>query len=360
MDKAQAITQWQQIQSVLYRDRVLYGYVFATTLCLYVLSLRYLDDPRFEFDPIIYLATLVQVCYVTFLVWCCVYYVYLFYHRKPHPTLYFFRAIRSFFQPLSKAISFALLVLALNLTFSSYTFLKPLIPELNPFQFDELFYQLDKWLHFGVSPWQITHQVFSNALASSVINFLYHLWFLLMWGSVLLFIIRRDLEKLRDQFLITFLTSWLLIGGVAAVLMSSAGPCYMHLLNPEHQYYLPLIERLETQSQTLVDNHWFPLWALDVQEMLWQMYSNQNSGIGGGISAMPSMHVSVAVTMALAFQKLHKKLGYLMWGYVLAIQIGSVHLAWHYAIDGYLSAILTLVIWKSVGALHTLKSSHLY
>lgn len=72
------------------------------------------------------------------------------------------------------------------------------------------------------------------------------------------------------------------------------------------------------------------------------------------------MHVSVAVTMALAFQKLHKKLGYLMWGYVLAIQIGSVHLAWHYAIDGYLSAILTLVIWKSVGALHTLKSSHLY
>ncbi|MDN3683797.1 hypothetical protein QW180_05815 [Vibrio sinaloensis] len=40
-----------------------------------------------------------------------------------------------------------------------------------------------------------------------------------------------------------------------------------------------------------------------------------------------------------------------MWLYVVAIQIGSVHLAWHYAIDGYLSIVLTLILWKLCGVL---------
>jgi len=29
--------------------------------------------------------------------------------------------------------------------------------------------------------------------------------------------------------------------------------------------------------------------------------------------------------------------------------VGSVHLGWHYAVDGYLSIVLTVLLWRVVG-----------
>ncbi|MCZ6764391.1 MAG: PAP2 family protein, partial [Alphaproteobacteria bacterium] len=37
--------------------------------------------------------------------------------------------------------------------------------------------------------------------------------------------------------------------------------------------------------------------------------------------------------------------------YAAAIMIGSVHLAWHYAIDGYLGALMAWGIWWLSGHL---------
>jgi hypothetical protein len=42
----------------------------------------------------------------------------------------------------------------------------------------------------------------------------------------------------------------------------------------------------------------------------------------------------------------------LMWtaaGFCAVILFGSVHLGWHYAVDGYFSIIATVAIWKIVG-----------
>lgn len=93
----------------------------------------------------------------------------------------------------------------------------------------------------------------------------------------------------------------------------------------------------------------FPLWALQTQDYLWQGYVTQVNGIGSGISAMPSMHVSIAVLMALCTYRLNKTLGYFACAFAVIIQIGSVHLGWHYAVDGYFSVLSTLAIWKAVG-----------
>ncbi|RSD30161.1 PAP2 family protein [Vibrio pectenicida] len=341
--------QWQQLKIAFYQDRILYIYVLITTLLVYLLSSMFLDNQSLKFDPFIYLDMLIQVCYISFLIWATGFYLFLAYNRTPHPLHHFVKAIKSSINPSHKALSFIFLILALNFTFSSYTFIKPLIPQINPFQYDRLFHQLDQWLHLGYTPWQITHYIFSSAIATSILNILYHLWFLLKWGAILFFIVRRDLIQLRVQFLLTFLSSWLLIGGLGAIALSAAGPCYLHLLDPDALYYQPLMQRLIEQNHELTQLGWFRVWVLDVQDTLWQMHISQQQSIGGGISAMPSMHVSIAVLMALAAYRYNKRLGLVMWLYAITIQIGSVHLAWHYAVDGYFSAIFTVCLWKGIG-----------
>ncbi len=67
--------------------------------------------------------------------------------------------------------------------------------------------------------------------------------------------------------------------------------------------------------------------------------------LGSGISAMPSMHVSMSVLMALGVSSLNKKLGFAFWGFTLIIYIGSFLLGWHYAVDGLVSAPITVFIW---------------
>ncbi|MCV5838215.1 phosphatase PAP2 family protein, partial [Escherichia coli] len=51
----------------------------------------------------------------------------------------------------------------------------------------------------------------------------------------------------------------------------------------------------------------------------------------------------------LSICRLNKKLGYFAYAFAILIQIGSVHLGWHYAIDGYVGTLLTVLLWKIVG-----------
>ncbi|MCK6262470.1 phosphatase PAP2 family protein [Vibrio sp. ZSDE26] len=344
------VTQWKSIKVTLLEDKFIYVYALLSSVGIYLVLHLMNVQLSYQYNAFSYLKSLASMCYISFFTWSAYYYGYMLYHRVPSPLTHYGRKVLSFFNPLSKAISFALLMLTLNITISSYSYLKSLIPDLHPFEYDLLFYQLDKWLHFGTSPWEWTHAVFSNQYATFIINFIYHLWFFFMWGSLLYFIIDRREKLIRNQYLLSFLLSWLLIGGISATILSSAGPCYMHLLNPEHNDFLPLLDILTTQSRQLMEIGFPPLWALDVQDMLWLKYLNRDGGIGIGISAMPSMHVSIAVLMAMGSYRKNKTLGCFMWANALLIQIGSVHLAWHYAIDGYVSAIMTVIMWKIVGA----------
>ncbi len=104
---------------------------------------------------------------------------------------------------------------------------------------------------------------------------------------------------------------------------------------------------LKEQQQWLQEHYDFlAIWSIDTQKALWEIHAQRQAAIGSGISAMPSMHISTSVLMALGMGSINKRLAILFWAYAAVIQIGSVHLAWHYAIDGYLAAALTLIIWK--------------
>ena len=58
------------------------------------------------------------------------------------------------------------------------------------------------------------------------------------------------------------------------------------------------------------------------------------------------MHVSASTLVMLAGIHLNRKLGLVLGLGVFFTWIGSIHLAWHYAIDGILSFVLTILVWN--------------
>jgi hypothetical protein len=233
----------------------------------------------------------------------------------------------------------------------SYTLIKKFISTIKPFTWDEKLRDADKWLHFGIDPWRITHAIFGDDFATFVINLNYHLWFGVVFGFFCWGILARKNEKLRAQFLLAAMALWIISGNIIAIYFSSAGPCfYEHLSFSNSSYYQQLMEKLTQSHAALIAQGWsLGLPAIPLQQTLWADYLSSGDMFGGGVSAFPSMHVAMAVTVALAASRLHRWLGILAWLFAFFIQIGSVHLGWHYAVDGYASTLLAIFFWKVSG-----------
>ena len=90
-------------------------------------------------------------------------------------------------------------------------------------------------------------------------------------------------------------------------------------------------------------NQLFPLATLELQDFLWSSY--QDTPSYSSISAMPSMHVTIAVLIFLATRNINRWLAWITGIFAFLILIGSVQLGWHYAIDGYLGLGVALLSW---------------
>lgn len=333
---------------VILRDKYIYLIVLTGFLCTYLLN-SYLN-PDTSVNYFLYSNTILNATLNLSVLWLIGYFYYLALTRNPTPLKAYrdkFRLIRT--HP-HEVVAFLLLLVAVIVFKSSFTALKAMIPTIMPFAYDILFADLDRAVHFGIDPWRITHAVFDSPVATGLINLAYNGWFFVYWIVLMYFLLQFRFHQLRMQYLVSFMICWFLLGNVLAIVMSSAGPCYYGLVTGGMDTFASLMDRLSDQNTQLNEaGHWLDIWALGTQDRLWEYYITDTTGLGNGISAMPSMHVSVATLMALGVYRLNRWWGYIFWGYALMIQIGSVHLGWHYAIDGYLSIILTLIIWKLVG-----------
>lgn len=233
-----------------------------------------------------------------------------------------------------------LFVLAVFL--SAMTSFKSVIPEINPFTWDPVLANFDKGLHGGHVPWELLQSILGWPIVTHVIDIVYGLWFIVMMAFVVWFLFSANNDDLRKRFMISYVLCWTINGSVFALVFSSVGPvfysqAYPELVNP----FTALMSYLTEVSRE------YPSLVLLEKDMLWRLYQQSELSPASGISAMPSMHVSVAMLICLISLQSKHVIAKIFGGtFLVLIGLGSVHLGWHYAIDGYLAIIVTLVVWK--------------
>jgi hypothetical protein len=227
--------------------------------------------------------------------------------------------------------------------------IRSLIPLYNTYYLDQPLVSLDRFIHFGFDPWEITHALFGSVTATMVIDFMYQLWFFALLIYSLWMILNYKLGVTRAKFLVCYMLTWTILASVLAVIFTAVGPCFYEPVLGSSGVYEPLMSRLHEISEINKGQGGYGLHAMKNQAKLFGYFTDNTIGIGSGITAMPSMHVSFAMLLFLSTRELNKKAGYLALIYLLFIQVGSVHLGWHYAVDGYISIILTWILWRLSG-----------
>lgn len=249
---------------------------------------------------------------------------------------------------LGRAVPTVLLVGVFMFTFPSF---KSQIPVLHPFSWDVALAQFDRTLHFGQAPWELIAAVTGYGDFTVKIDQFYYLWFPVIFTSTAAVALIPGRNVWRHRYLLSFIMSGILIGSIMAVAYSSVGPIYFDRINGGASEFTPLIAELEAVNSQSA------LRTLLIRDQLWEAYINSTGQVISGISAMPSMHNAICVLMFLAARHAGAVLKWLAAAYALIIFVGSVHLGWHYAVDGYVSAIIVLGIWKFTGW-HTKRTEH--
>lgn len=223
----------------------------------------------------------------------------------------------------------------------AFSAMKSGIPLFNEYSWDRYFIQLDRTIH-GVDPWLLLQPIFGSPLVTSLMSMAYHFWVLLLYVFSLFFTFRRSDEVLRQRFFVAYFLCWAIIGVGLAIIFASVGPCFVNPILGMNDFD-PLMQYLKQANQS------HPVMVLEVQAALLEGYRNGDFGLGRGITAMPSMHVSIALLFVLCLRPISRVAAIAALVFLLVIMIGSVHLGYHYAVDGYLSLLATGTIWKVAG-----------
>lgn len=223
-----------------------------------------------------------------------------------------------------------LVMLLAGLNLVAFMWIKPLLNVLVPFRADMLLADLDALLFFGHDPWTLLQWL--NFPAA---GFVYHpLWFLSVMLGLLLAISARSCPE-RSALVLSYFVLWTVVAPLVHTALPAAGPIFYEAMG-----YGPRFAAMPVKRETSM-----------VADYLWQFYASGSYGAGNGISAMPSMHVTMSMWVTMTVWVLARRWIALALAAFCTIFGMSIALGWHYALDGVVGALAALTCYLALRAL---------
>lgn len=214
---------------------------------------------------------------------------------------------------------------------------KTAMPYIIPFYADPAFAKADAVLHLGTAPWVLTHSWGAFLPTEWLAGVYLYGW---LWPAILMPVALATLDsdptRVR-RMLVLYVSAWIIVGNLLALSGMSAGPIFFDRLYGGEQFaalptsFLPIGPNMQSIRTT--------------QESLWFVYQEMDQAKGTGISAFPSVHVSVAaLTGIYVYERWRFTLPIALIG-VAAILYMSIYTGYHYAVDGYVSIAVIVGLW---------------
>ena len=216
------------------------------------------------------------------------------------------------------------LLLAENLLF--FCIIKPQLGQLVAFTADPLLADIDYYL-FGADPWLLIEWFKHPGM-----ELIYHRGWFLWLAFVAVYLLSLPSSREKDRLLISYMMLWSIFGPLVHLMLPAAGPVFFDELGFGDRF---TGLRQSDSSQT-------------VATYLWTGYSGKIFYPAGGISAMPSLHLTTMFWSLIAIRNTR----WLAFGiaFTTYIFLGSIAIGWHYAVDGLAGAVGALVCYWAAGA----------
>lgn len=248
------------------------------------------------------------------------------------PTRYAIRVLKERWHTLATVMVFFFIGL------TAFTTYKSAIPAVVPYYADQWLADMDEWLH-GDPAWKLAHRFSSEIWSLFVLKCYDVVWFA-QWFGTILYVALWSNRVGRVRYLWAHALTLVTTGTILAAALSSVGPVFYDHFAEETRFHGLKAAMGGIEHSYLVRGY---------SDYLLTLYETGRSGFGGGISAMPSVHVALAVLNALFLSSLNRWSGAAGWPFAALIFYGSIYTGWHYAVDGYLAAAVALTMWWLTG-----------